>query len=89
MVATPDVVVCFLAALEHIIYYNVLIVTSTVVVGMAVVFIYWWYSSCILWLDSCEQVYMWELLCSSIMANAYKLVSKCDCSKRRLHFVTN
>ena len=86
MVAAPDVVVCFLAALAHNI---LLIATSTVVVVMALVFIYWWYSSWILWLDSCEQVYMWVLRCSGIAANAYKLVSKCDCSKERLHFVTN
>ena len=86
MVAVPDVVVCFLAALAH----NILLIAiSTVVVMMVVVFIYWWYSSWILWLDSCEQVYMWVLLCSSIAANAYKLVSKCDCSKECLHFVTN
>ena len=37
MVAAPDVVVCFLAALAHNI---LLIATSTVVVVMAVVFIY-------------------------------------------------
>ena len=86
MVAVPDVVVCFLAALAHNILF---IATSTVVVVMVVVFIYWWYSSWILLLDSCEQVYMWVLLCSSIAANAYKLMSKCDCSKHRLEFVTN
>ena len=82
-------VVCFLAALAHSI---LLIATSTVVVVMVVVFIYIcgaWYKSWILWLNSCEQVYMWVLPCSSIAANAYKLVSKCDCSKQRLHFVTN
>ena len=86
MVAAPDVVVSFLAVVAQNI---LLIATSTVVVVMVVAFIYWWYNSWILWLDSCEQVYMWELLCSSIAANAYKLVSKCDCSKHRLHFVTN
>ena len=85
MVAVPDVVVCFLAALAN----NILLIATFTVVVMVVVFIYWWYSSWILWLDSCEQVYMWVLLCSSIVANAYKLVSKCDCSKERLHFVTN
>ena len=37
MVAAPDVVVCFLAALAHNI---LLIATSTVVVVMVVVFIY-------------------------------------------------
>ena len=37
MVATPDVVVCFLAALAH---NMLLIATSTVVVVMVVVFIY-------------------------------------------------
>ena len=36
MVAAPDVVVCFLAALAHML----LIATSTVVVVMVVVFIY-------------------------------------------------
>ena len=41
------------------------------------------------WIYSCEQVYMWVLLCSSIAANAYKSVLKCDCSKHGLHFVTN
>ena len=64
-----------------------LIATSTVVVVMVVVFIYICggiHSSWILWLNSCEQVYMWVLLRSSIAANAYKLVSKCDCSKQRL-----
>ena len=39
MVAVPNVVVCFLAALAHNIIL-VCIATSTVVVGMAVVFIY-------------------------------------------------
>ena len=85
MVAAPDVVICFLAAVAH----NILLIAASTVVVMVVVFIYWWYSSWILWLDSCKQVYMWVLLCSSIAANAYKLVSKCDCSKNRLHFVTN
>ena len=42
MVAAPDVMVCFLAAVA----YNILLIaTSTVVVVMVVVFIYWWYSS--------------------------------------------
>ena len=75
MVAAPDVVVCFLAAVAHNI---LLIATSTVVVVMVVVFIYWWYSSWILWLDSYEQVYMSVLLCSSIAANAYKSHPFCD-----------
>ena len=43
MVAAPDVVVCFLAALAHNI---LLIATSTVVVVMVVVFIYWWSGYC-------------------------------------------
>ena len=85
MVAAPDVVVCFLAAVAH----NILLIATSTVVVVMVVFIYWWYSSWILWLDSCEQVYMWVLLWSSMAANAYKSVSKCDCSKHRLHFVTN
>ena len=85
MVAAPDVVVCFLAAVAH----NILLIATCTVVVMAVVFICWWYSSWILWLDSCEQVYMWVLLCSSVAANAYKLVSKCDCSKHCLHFGAN
>ena len=51
MVAVPGVVVCFLAAVAHNI---LLIATSTVVVVMVVVFIYRWYISWILWLDSCE-----------------------------------
>ena len=85
MVAASDVVVCFLAALAH----NILLNATSTVVVMAVVFTYWWYSSWILWLDSCEQVYMLVLLCSSIAANTYKLVSICDCSKHHLHFVSN
>ena len=70
-------VVCFLSAVAH----NILLIATSTVVVMVVVLIYW--------LDSCEQVYMWVLLCSSIAANAYKLVPKCDCSKHCLHFVTN
>ena len=89
MVAAPDVVVCFLAALAH----NMLLIATSTVHGGGdggCIYLYmWWYSSWILWLNSCEHVYMWVLLCFSIAANAYKLVSKCDCSKGRLHFVTN
>ena len=69
-------------------YTGVLIAASTVVTSGGCIYLCGGIVAG-LWLDSCEQVYMWELLSSSIAANAYKLVSKCDCSKHRLHFVTN
>ena len=57
MVAVPDVHGgLFFSAVAH----NILLVATSTVVVMVVVFIYCigGYSSWILWLDSCEQVYM-------------------------------
>ena len=89
MVAAPDVVVCFLAALAH---NMLLIATSTVVVVMVVVFIYICggiVAGYCGWIVVSKCICGCSSICSSIAANAYKLVSKCDCSKQCLHFVTN